>query len=302
MQTVKTASVVVLLMTVLYGGYVSLTTPPEPIPPEVAELITIEDDLNIDSGFPDSLALSEIGETGDGLTTGTDDFAPQAGSLPANTNGTSFADLAPSAESPPADLDALSLAQSPSQGSQSPSQGSQSPSQGSTPRKLPAIGEANANLSAAADRQYPSTGNRIELPDPSSVEFDSSAGTAFRADAMTDLKTLTAPDATPEFADENGIARSADSATAQNQIAQATAVEAKDNLGLNNAMLTADRQYAKDQLKEALATLSVFYDAPTCRRRSAQNCSSGSTPWPGKLSTASGICWSNRIGSPAVSN
>ncbi len=252
MQTVKTAAIVVLLMTVLYGGYVSLTTPPEPIPPEVAELITIEDDLNIDSGFPDSLALSEIGEVNK-QSTALDEVSTSADlSIGENAGGASFADLPAGASSTieaatDEELTALSVAQS---------QHDPSP-----PKKLPAIGDATANIQAAIDRQYPSTGNTIELPDPSSVKFDSSGGTAFRSDAMTDLKTLSPPDAPPELEKSSGT-RVADLDTQQNEIAQATAVEPKNNLGLTNALLTADRQYASDLLKEALATLSVFYDTP----------------------------------------
>ena len=43
MQTIKTAAVVVLMLTVLYGGYVSLTTPPEPLPDEIGEILVIEE-------------------------------------------------------------------------------------------------------------------------------------------------------------------------------------------------------------------------------------------------------------------
>ena len=58
MQTVKTAAIVVLLMTVLYGAYVSITTPPEPVPPEVAELIKIDEKFSMDDGLPESLQLN----------------------------------------------------------------------------------------------------------------------------------------------------------------------------------------------------------------------------------------------------
>ena len=58
MQTLKTAIVVLLLMTVMYGSYVSLTTPPEPLPDAVAALIEESGSfgLEIDAGLPESLA------------------------------------------------------------------------------------------------------------------------------------------------------------------------------------------------------------------------------------------------------
>jgi hypothetical protein len=61
-QTLKTAIVVLLMMTVIYGSYVSLTTPPDALPDQVAELIqesgTFE--LDIDEGLPESLANLDL--------------------------------------------------------------------------------------------------------------------------------------------------------------------------------------------------------------------------------------------------
>ena len=54
MQTLKTAAIVVLLMTVMYGAYVSLTTPPEPLPVGVQEMLVLNEEgtLAIDAGLP----------------------------------------------------------------------------------------------------------------------------------------------------------------------------------------------------------------------------------------------------------
>ena len=62
MQTLKTAAIVVLLMTVMYGAYVSLTTPPEPLPDEVEQMLVMGDEgaLAMDPGLPASLGELEI--------------------------------------------------------------------------------------------------------------------------------------------------------------------------------------------------------------------------------------------------
>ncbi len=62
MQTLKTAAIVVLLMTVMYGAYVSLTTPPEPLPVGVEEMLVLSDEgtLAIDAGLPAGLGELEI--------------------------------------------------------------------------------------------------------------------------------------------------------------------------------------------------------------------------------------------------
>lgn len=56
MQTLKTAIVVLLMMTVIYASYVSLTTPPQPLPDEVASLIeeSADFEMSIDEGIADS--------------------------------------------------------------------------------------------------------------------------------------------------------------------------------------------------------------------------------------------------------
>ena len=57
MQTIKTAFVVLLLMTVAYGCYVSLTAQPEPLPAEVANLMVEGDfgDMSIEDGLPEAI-------------------------------------------------------------------------------------------------------------------------------------------------------------------------------------------------------------------------------------------------------
>ena len=60
MQTLKTAAIVVLLMTVMYGAYVSITTPPEP-PAEIQDVLEFnQGTLAIDAGLPDTLGGLDI--------------------------------------------------------------------------------------------------------------------------------------------------------------------------------------------------------------------------------------------------
>ena len=60
MQTLKTAAIIVLLMTVMYTAYMSLTTPPDSLPPEVERIVMDEGGLDIESGLPESLGEMEI--------------------------------------------------------------------------------------------------------------------------------------------------------------------------------------------------------------------------------------------------
>ncbi len=64
MQTLKTAIVVMLMMTVMYGCYVSLTTAPEPLPPHIANLIDESnsfDALAIEDGLPETTDFAASG-------------------------------------------------------------------------------------------------------------------------------------------------------------------------------------------------------------------------------------------------
>ena len=76
MQTLKTAAIVVLMMTVMYGAYVSMTTPPDPLPQGVESLL-------VESGMDDF--PSDFGEFG--IDTGiAEDFADGANNVGAVAN------------------------------------------------------------------------------------------------------------------------------------------------------------------------------------------------------------------------
>ena len=63
MQTLKTAAIVVLMMAVIYGAYVSMTKPPETLPEDVQDLFVVDEGTQFDSdlGLPESLGGTSLG-------------------------------------------------------------------------------------------------------------------------------------------------------------------------------------------------------------------------------------------------
>ncbi len=234
MQTLKTAIVVLLMMTVMYGCYVSLTTAPESLPEHIAELIEESDsfgDLAIDAGLPDSLASLGIAD-GTAL-----DAVEQADS---------------ELEDGPAEL---TFSDGPSTPLRTSAPGSQ-PANGTTAsfsdrnpadRQLPKPSDASPSVVPDFGRDYPSTQTAdLQIPDPQSLDAPSSS-------QWTD-QNQTAGWNSPPKSDPSGPqdAGPGDAKTAASG----------PNVGLANAIRAADRQYAADQPAEALATLSLFYNTP----------------------------------------
>lgn len=217
MQTLKTAAIVVLLMTVLYGAYVSMTTPPDPLPQGVESMLVESglddfpddfDDFGIDSGTLEELSPPTT------VASDTATSNPNVSSNNAMSFGTvdqTFADVGSTGSESEStasfqlsDLDAPANATAPS------TQASRLPDVGMT---------AGSSIEIDPKKDYPSTGSSFSLPDP--------------VDAM-------------ETNPSQDTSRDADLAAA----------------GLANAIATADRQYASDRRREALATLSLFYETP----------------------------------------
>ena len=210
MQTAKTAAVMVLMMSVLYGSYVSLTTPPEPVPDEIAEELVMDDDLLFDDGLPES--LQSMGSESDLVATTDND----SGSVVAPQQLQADVEMPGDPTLGSANQDNLNAAVA-------------SLSAGAA--KLPAATEPNPlEGSAGAQPKYQSTGSTFEVPDPKTVDFASST---------------------------TGGVELPDTA-----VSQTAAIQPSPNLGMVNALETADRQFGKDQLKDALATLSLFYNTP----------------------------------------
>lgn len=203
MQTVKTAAIVVLLMTGLYGTYVSLTTPPEPLPEEVQALLDFDPELDfaIDSGLPESLEAFDLAE--DSASRGTspsDQTDPLSGT----------ADAAMATTEP-------------------------SPTSGSAPANDLA-NQPNA-ISSSASQAAETVGlSGVQADRATAPELALTSGTVADSGAFM----------TPEMVQRAGLATE----------------NMTPNLGLNNAIETADRQFMSDKLRDALGTLSIFYNAP----------------------------------------
>ena len=271
MQTIKTAAIVVLMLTVLYGGYVSLTTPPEPLPAEVEDFLVIEESGSESLMASSNLDLSEPPPIlADNDTSAMGAFIPPANevaALPAAdapTFGGSFAEPNGNDAGTPASAASFAV---PSAGIEkpqalpptgSPVSGSLSDSSMSLPSDAPGLptqisplpGNTLAMPSAdvnATDR--PDTGRKFTMPDPSVAAADF------------------VPPSEP-FVGGPIPAETVSSGTTQNEIGTTPAlppVTPKPNSPaspLTNAFSTADAMYGKGQLKEALATLSVFYGTP----------------------------------------
>ena len=255
MQTLKTAAIVVLLMTVMYGAYVSLTTPPEPLPVSVEEMLVISEEgtFAIDAGLPPGLGELEInsGTASAGIDSTALDLPLPDGPVDSTTTGDALANGASAVLSDSAAMASAFDAQA---------SGVAANETGVTSHlsdALPVEASLNDMASASSPRSYPRTSNTFDLPDPNDVE-SSFTGTPGGVDL---------PQA--DLALANGVdgPNSTDVPPTEQAISQASAIDATgasgaSDLGLSNAIRTADEQYAQDKRKEALATLSIFYNTP----------------------------------------
>jgi len=249
-QTVKTAAIVVLLMTVMYAAYTSLTTPPDSLPPEISELVIDEGGFDIESGLPDSLATLDV-------DTGTPQPTTFANSADAPTFGASFDDTAVSSPESYSFDDGVSAQLSDAE------KGSdltvRQPGEEENRQRT----SVQASLASATSRSgstprgtstpvdYPSTGMSFELPSPESTVGPNGEASGTDSAMMANEPTVDIEEerSSVELSNTNGSS-SAELASAQ------------PNRGLANAIQTADAQYASDQRKEALTTLSLFYNTP----------------------------------------
>ncbi len=269
MQTLKTAIVVLLLMTVMYGSYVSLTTPPEPLPEAIASLIEESGDFSLDI----DLGMTQDDSTQPGAATAA--IPPTASDLPLvpstpDLGLPEFASSAPVATTPPVidELPSFSAPAIPDAATSSAVTGSLSDN---SLTLSPPIGNASVatpieqlqlpkpepgSLALAFDtaRDYPATDDsKLALPDPTSLD-PLPPGSNWKSDATPVGFEMPIKDA----------ARPGLSAPPSLKAGMAlpTTTAAEPNMGLANAIRTADRQYAADQHAAALATLSLFYNTP----------------------------------------
>ncbi len=254
MQTLKTAAIVVLMTTVLYGAWISMTTPPDALPPEVArDLIVDADTFDISDGIPEALgSLDPLAEFGidDGTAADPNSFDQSNLALNDAANGgfgdlesalgSEGADVGIDAPSDPMSMDSVnrSFADIPSQpasatdnlGAESSSfsmSDLDSPATDMQASRLPEVTPGSSTpIQLNPNQEYTSTGATYQSPDPNT--------------AIASVKPSN--QSTPDVV-----------APESNAIASA---------GLSNAIATADRQYHSDRRREALATLSLFYETP----------------------------------------
>ena len=273
-QTLKTAAIVVLLMTVLYAGYISLTTPPDSLPAEVEQLVMDDSEFNIETGLPDSLDSLGIDS---GTPSENDAFASggsftdhsmnqgQNNQSPINaspnqsfapetqpTFGSSFADI-PQRSSPDAQLASSRIASidggTSSGVSASFSDENLTIRQPSSDESRTPSHQINGIASKGVDG-YPSTDMTFDLPDPNSVSLDDPTAGGLDVAGQS-------PTAVDSIAPMSG-----DEVSQVAALSSQSAAATSNNIGLANAIKVADTQYEKSQRKEALATLSLFYNTP----------------------------------------
>ncbi len=248
MQTIKTAAIVVLMLTVLYGGYVSMTTPPEPLPDDVQDYLVIDEsgigDFDNAAGIADGLELSSPPPSL--FSAGSNSPAQNNPTQEGGLSGSSFADI--------------------------PQMNAGRP----VPSKLPAIAASTRAIAARDSASYQSTNQRFQVPDPRTINgtFDPSKGTPFPgSDPLPNSGARAGAAFT--MSDQGSGTAGLTSTPTQNSPPQNLGYELpqtvsnqfvdnakSENQGLVNAIATADAMYAKGQLKEALETLSVFYGMP----------------------------------------
>ncbi|GAA4450852.1 L,D-transpeptidase family protein [Novipirellula rosea] len=261
MQTLKTAAIIVLLMTVMYTAYMSLTTPPDSLPPEVERIVMDEGGLDIESGLPESLGEMEINGGMPESSAIADNLEP--------TFGQSFNDLPAAgstnsvATTPGPNASGVSIQLSDTHGNDSltvhqPSDdtpaymdlGASSGTQASLASASTGLSPAAASPlgTAAGSSAYGATDMTFDMPDPTSDEnkLPEDGSVAFD------------PSAGPGTA----LAELADGGDDSIATVSGTSDPTKNNVGLANALQLADDQYKSDQRKEALETLSLFYHTP----------------------------------------
>jgi LysM repeat protein len=240
-QTLKTAAIVVLMMAVIYGAYVSMTKPPETLPEDVQDLLTIDNGMQFDSdlGLPDSLGGTSLGSGAAIQPTDTTNLSspnsgsptpPEIASLTEPGAATGQAGLSPDLQN-----------------------------QRTSPLPLANVGTTlppaespvtQADIARAFSRdQYPQTENEFALPSPDNISSD------FQPSGVVLPQ--------PGFNQAGGIKTAGNESVGAgtSEVAPVTAVMPPD-IGLANAIRTADMQFSQDKRKDALATLSLFYNTP----------------------------------------
>ncbi len=281
MQTIKTAVVVVLLLFVLYGGYVAMNGTDTPLKAGLNDLI------GADQTMPDVSGPSPIGPALEGnALNGFEMFnstpAKPFGSSSTDTNGSTFANAnafgTPVSTSnfpaSPSNLPASpsNFPASPSNFPASPSGFPASPSTAlqsapllapstnalpslpsNPPSTLPATNASQPGLSSA----FPSSSNDLSIPSTSIPAFNPGLADTKNPDfspsiAESAIKPLDLPSESAEGTGFNAIGTDASPPSLKTSVGKS----------YENAKELAMKQIERRNLKDALATLSFFYNAP----------------------------------------
>jgi lipoprotein-anchoring transpeptidase ErfK/SrfK len=238
-QTIKTAVVVVLLLVVLYGAYIAINGASTDLPPELQAMLDSEANLDVDVSAPGSSPFA-ASTSSDSFSSG---FAGNAGLKP--SAAPSFAGPAPTFGAP------VSTNSNSSSGSLAPPQLTTLPSIKPlelTPTQTP------KTIDTASDTAAPFGLNTNSNPAKPPVQLDTPP--AF----TMPVKTVANDNQVAEnIAPSNGNEIPADTTPAE------MAQPSKSTLtgrSYETAKQTALEQINRGEMKEALATLSVFYGSP----------------------------------------
>jgi lipoprotein-anchoring transpeptidase ErfK/SrfK len=260
-QTIKTAIVVVLLMTVTYSAYVALTAPPAELPQELQHIVEADGGFNLDdidigigeSGdeTPPPFSMTDMATAADpalpptlppsSTVPGASEYSPPSiDSDPAAT--ARLSDTGGANSSPSLDMGFAIPTNRNNQGT-SAAAGSVASDAASGKTSNAAAGPSAFNVPSANDSKDPpsvaGSPNGFEVPDT----FD------LRRQGTTENPYATAaPESDP---------------AAGSDVAGGGTASLALQTALANAIATADRQQEQDQLREALTTLSLFYNTPS---------------------------------------
>ncbi len=264
MQTLKTSAIIVLLATVFFGAYSHMTTPPDHLPQGIESALVESEAFEFSDGEPDF-------DIGIGSPVGVNDLAmpaPASTSTPltnqpaslGNSRGgdsplsldavdQTFADVESEAgTTPPASFQFSDLDTS--------STSSQNPTSRNGGR-LPSVDSSATSTPITPDPavEYPSTGSDFSLPDPAeAVRMAQQQLTSNSQPKATSGNSITSMELPGAANDSSDLP-----ASGQNS---GLKIDDPGAAGLANAIATADRQFKEDRRREALATLSLFYETP----------------------------------------
>lgn len=295
MQTIKTAIVVVLLLFVIYGGYIALNGTETPLRDELQELVKTDEtmpDVSTPSGPltpPGASAFTAFNSAPPPNFGSSSSAAPASGSAPTSPFSSAFANSGSAAPALPApslpsgdttnDTGSLqpspmllpSSTPSPNGSSTAPTQLPQPPNAGDVSSKADKTKLEN-DLASSSPVSTSTPGFGLAVPSPKLPAELASSSSGFpspKSSSSAPLPALDLPsvhggasnlaEATaPKIPGEDDIADSFNEDKATPPVKPASA----PGRSFQNAKELALEQINKGNLKEGLATLSVFYNAP----------------------------------------